>query len=100
MFVETDIEYKILTRHGLALRGDGNEEDSNFMQLLKLRVEDDERVSTWIWKKTDKYTSSDMQNEIIKVMALQVLREVALGIQNAPHYTIMVNETSDISNLI
>ena len=49
-------------------------------------------------EKTDKYTSLDMQNEIIKVMALQVLREVACGIQNAPHYTIMVDETSDISN--
>ena len=42
---------RFLNRQGLALHGDGNEEDSNFMQLMKLCAEDDERVSTWIWKR-------------------------------------------------
>ena len=89
---------RFLARQGLPLRGDGDEIDSNYMQLLKLRGEDDARVFEWLKRKTDKYTSSDMQNEMMKVMALQVLREVAMGIQNAPFYTIMVDETSDVSN--
>ena len=44
-----------LSRKGLPLRGDGDESNSNFSQLLKLRAEDDPRVSAWMEKKTDKY---------------------------------------------
>ncbi len=68
------------------------------MQLLKLRGEDDSRVFQWIKKKTDKYTSGDMQNEMIKVMALQVLQEVASSIHSASFVTLMVDETTDASN--
>ncbi len=50
-------------------------------------------------KKTDKYTSGDMQNEMIKVMALQVLQEVASSIHLASFVTLMVDETTDASNL-
>ena len=60
---------RFLARQALPLRGDGDESDSNFMQLLKLRGEDDARVFDWL---TDKYTSADMQNEMIRVMARQV----------------------------
>ncbi len=33
-----------LSRQGLALRRDGDESDSNFMQLITLRSEDDKRI--------------------------------------------------------
>ena len=49
-------------------------------------------------KKTDKYTSADMQNKVVKVMAMQVLREVVSALQNAVYYTVMVDETTDVSN--
>ncbi len=39
-----------LSREGLTLRGDGDESDSNFMQLFNLRSEDDERILDWIKK--------------------------------------------------
>ncbi len=42
---------RFLSRQGLALRGDGNESDSNFMQLINLCSEDDERILDWIKKK-------------------------------------------------
>ena len=35
---------RYLARQGLALRGDGDEQDENFMQLLKLKGEDDQAV--------------------------------------------------------
>ena len=89
---------KFLARQGLPLRGHGDEGDSNFHQLLKLRSEDDPRVKTWLSKKTDKYTSADVQNEMLKVMAMHVLRDVAASIQSAPFCTLMVDETTDISN--
>ena len=39
-----------------------------------------------------------MQNEILKVMALQVLQEVVASLHSTAFYTIMVYETIDISN--
>ena len=89
---------KFLARQGLPLRGHGDESDSNFHQLLKLRSEDDPRVKTWLSKKTEKYTSADVQNEMLNVMAVHVLRDVVASIQSAPFYALMVDETTDISN--
>ena len=52
----------------------------------------------WLKKKTNKYTSPEIQNEILKLMALQVLREVAANLHSTTFYTIMVDETTDVSN--
>ena len=82
----------------LAIRGHGDESDSNFIQLLKLLSVDDKRMGAWLNKKTDKYTAPDMQNEMLKVMALHVLRQVACLIQTAPFMSIMIDETTDVSN--
>jgi len=68
------------------------------MQLLKLRGEDDARVLDWFKRKTDKYTSADMENEMIKVMAFQILRKIAASLHTTPFYTIMSDETTDMSN--
>ena len=89
---------RFLAKQGLPLRGDGDELDSNYMQLLKLRGEDDSRVLDWLKRKTDKYTSPEMQNEMISVMAHVVLRQIASSIHSSPFYTIMVDETTDVSN--
>ncbi len=73
--------------------------DSNFLQLMKLRGEDDSRITGWLEKKTKKYTAPDMQNEILKTMALQVLRQVVESIHSAPFLTLMIDETTDVSNI-
>ena len=49
-------------------------------------------------RKTDKYTSADMQNEIMKVMALHILRNVAFSVRSSKFCTIMVDKTTDASN--
>lgn len=59
---------RFLARQGLALRGDGDESDSNFVQILKLRGEDDSKLLDWMKRKTNKYTSAEMQNEMLQVM--------------------------------
>ena len=70
-FLKVLSNVKFLARQGLPLRGHGDHEsDSNFLQLMKLRGEDDSRIVDWLKKKTDKYTAPDMQNEILKTMAL------------------------------
>ena len=85
-----------MARQSIAIRGDGD--DSNFIQLFKLRGEDDPKFAKWLEKKTDKYVSADIQNELLKVMGLQVLRDIATSLHSAEFYSIMVDETTDVSN--
>ncbi len=93
------LNYRFLARQGLAFRGDNDESDSNFMRLINLRSEDNVRLVDWIQQKTNKYTSGEIQNEMVKVMALRVLREIAASIQNTSFFTLMVDETTDASNV-
>ena len=39
-----------------------------------------------------------MQNEMLKVMALQILRDVAANIRNSTFFSIMADETTDKTN--
>lgn len=92
-----------LARQALPLRRywkkvEKSEADSNFYQLLKLRCDEDPSIAEWLQKKTFKFTSADIQNEMLKIMALRVLREIAQNIQNAAIYTIMADESSDVIN--
>ena len=57
---------RFLSRHGLALRGDVEGSDSNFMRLIYLRSEDNPKLVDWVHQKTDKYTCHDMQNEMVQ----------------------------------
>ena len=45
----------ILACQILALRGDGDESNSNYMQLLQLRGEDNPKVLEWLKHKNEKY---------------------------------------------
>lgn len=89
---------RFLARESCAVRGDGDESDGNFMQLLKLRGEDDPKVYEWIMKPTNKYTSHPIQNEMLKVMALEALRDIAARLHASQFYMIMADETTDVSN--
>ena len=72
--------------------------ESNFIQLLNLRACDDPKLVDWLKKKSDKYTSPDIQNEILQIMALEILRDIATNLQNAPFFTIMADEATDSAN--
>ena len=89
---------RFLARQACAIRGDGGESNSNFMQLFKLRGEDNPKVYEWMLKRTDKYTSHDMQNDMLKVMAHKVLRAINSKLHNACFFTLMADETTDASN--
>ena len=76
---------RFLARQGLAMRGDGaGEPDSNFLQLVQLRSEDGEdgKLADWMKRKSSKYTSHEIQNEMLQVMALRVLRQITLNLQS------------------
>ena len=86
---------RFLARQGFTFRGDGSESDSNFLQLLKLRGEEDPSIDEWLAQKANKYTSHEVQDEILKEMAHQILRQIATNLQSSPFLTIMADETTD-----
>ena len=78
-----------------------DETDLNFYQLLMLRGEDSDRpgLKAFQDKKQLKYTSIEIQNEMLDTMALQVLRDVAENLQSSSFFCFMVDETTDASNV-
>lgn len=95
-----------LARQGLALRGryhaaddleEGGESDSNFLQLLKLRGEDNPLILKWLEKSRDKFTCAEIQNEILSIMAKSISREIMSNVSGR-WFTIMVDETTDLNN--
>ncbi|KAL5499510.1 hypothetical protein EMCRGX_G010944 [Ephydatia muelleri] len=48
--------------------------------------------------KQDKYTSPQIQNELLQTMALSIIRDIALSIREAKYFTIMADEVTDASN--
>ena len=73
MFRRVLLEVRFLAQQGLSLRGHGEGTDSNFTQLLHLWAFNAPAVLTWMEKKTDRYMSSDIQNECLEIMALSIL---------------------------
>ena len=49
-------------------------------------------------KKVDKYCSPEIQNEILQLMSLSILRLIARNIQETDFFTVMADECADISN--
>ena len=97
MFLKILSSIRYLARQGLALRGDGDEQDGNFLQLLKLKGDDPVMID-WLKRKANKYTSHQNPNDILRIMAVNVLREVAVCLQQSPFITLMMDETTGISN--
>ena len=49
-------------------------------------------------RKDQNFTSSDIQDDILKEMSLSILRVIVDSIKNAGFHSIMVNETSNLSD--
>ena len=88
---------QFLDRQGLPLRGHDVLE-SNFIQLYKLHSIDDPSLTAWQKRKGDNYLSPSIQNEILQIMSLNVVREITSNIHNASFFALMVDECTDCSN--
>ncbi|XP_033123564.1 zinc finger MYM-type protein 1-like [Anneissia japonica] len=91
---------RFLARQGLALRGDGSDASSNLIQLLTLRADDQPDILQWIHKSACKHTSPENQNEMLKLMAHQVLRQILQQINSSPFFTVMADGNTDRSNRV
>ena len=94
---------RYLARQSLPIRGNWSEEsgsefNANFNQLLLLRCEGDPEMAKWLERKHFRYTSPLVQNEMLEVLALGIMREITANTQTAGIYTVMADETADISN--
>ncbi|XP_065650515.1 zinc finger MYM-type protein 1-like [Hydra vulgaris] len=88
-----------LCRQGLALRGDDDDQDGNLKQIVCMKAYSDTLLKDWLVKNYNVYTSAEIQNEIIQTISLQVLRKIMAELQSSPFLTIMIDETTDSSNI-
>ena len=89
---------RYLARQGLPFTGHGDENDANFKQLICIRAEDDPTFAKWLKEKNLSYTSPEIHNEILKDMSLSILQDVVNCIKNSDFFSILVDESSDVSN--
>lgn len=87
---------KYLTKQGIAIRGH-DDDGGNYIELLKLRQNDIKELETWLNRKKH-LTSHDIQNEMIDILAKSVLRKIVGDIQKNGIFSLIVDETRDISN--
>lgn len=86
---------KYLARQGLAIRG-ATHAESNLVQLLKLRSQNIESLSSWI-SRTTNWTHWDAQNEMLELLAKHIQREILNEIRENGVFSVMADETSDQS---
>ena len=87
---------RYLARQGLAFRGH-KENDGNLYQLLKLRADDVDGLELWL--SDGQYLSHDIVNELLEMMAHQLLRGLLQVIREAEWFALIADETRDISGM-
>ncbi|XP_011171898.1 zinc finger MYM-type protein 1-like [Solenopsis invicta] len=90
---------KLLALQGLSLRGIGSNERSNFNEILQARSEDILELRAWLHRKGHKWTSHDIQNEILELMASNIKQQNLKEIKAAHFFSLTLDETSDIARL-
>lgn len=90
---------KVLAKQGLPLRGINNDENSNFIQILKARAEDVSELESWLKRDGHKWLHHDVQNEILELMAAKVMAENLVEIRQAEFCALLLDETSDLSKM-
>ena len=88
---------RYLARQGLPLIAH-DDSQGNFMQLMMSKGRNNSKVRVWLEKKKEKYTDHHIQNEILKIMALFILRDIAKNIESGVYYTIIADEVTDAAN--
>ena len=86
---------RFLSRQGVAIRGDGNESDSNFHQFLLILSADNPELAQRLDKKKDKYTSPEIQNEVLKVMAILLSRSIVETVRSCKLFVLIADEEAD-----
>lgn len=89
----TSVEY--LARQALPFRGH-TEERGNFHQLVVLRGNESADLKSWIARKRS-YMSHEIQNEILQIMAYQILRAIMKDVSSSNWFALIADEATDAS---
>ena len=89
---------RYLRRQGIPLQGHDN--NDNFTQLLYLLGSNDKNIMDYLNRKVGhKHNHHNVQNELMNIMANQVLRQKLTIIREHKFFTMMADEGTDISNI-
>ncbi|KAF3846830.1 hypothetical protein F7725_003908, partial [Dissostichus mawsoni] len=90
---------RYLARQGLDFRGD-QKESGNLSQLLKYKATGDAELTSWLKGPLD-FTSPELQNELLKLMANTIIKEIVSEITSMPvvQFAIIIDGTQDISGV-
>lgn len=87
---------RFLMVQGLAVRGH-TDDNSNYHMLLDLVAEDNADLSSWLKRTKYKWLSHDVVDELGSIMANEVLQNLIERLKQSQYFSIIVDETSDIS---
>ena len=103
-YIASIIEVLLLcSKQEIAFRGhdecDTSLNRGNFREILGLVAGHDSVVEEWLshGPRNAKYTSPTIQNNILSIMATLVRRSICSAVQKTGYYSIMVDETKDLS---
>ncbi|KAH7968155.1 hypothetical protein HPB52_006376 [Rhipicephalus sanguineus] len=85
---------RYLCRTGQALLGH-TQQFGNLVDVLQERCEDVPALKTWLSRRDKWLSNSDIQNEIIKIMAHTLQREILEDIKVTPFFGIIADGTTD-----
>ena len=85
-----------MAQQELDARGDDDGE-SNFIQLMRLQSKTFPEPTDWLSKKTEIYTSYDVQNEIVNLMSNQIVTNLLKSVGNYI-FSVVCDEYMDVSN--
>lgn len=86
---------RYLCRTGQALQGQTKIE-GNLLDLLDERSQDVPALKKWL-EKRDRWLSSDIQNELVEIMAHSVQRGIIQDIRCSPFYGIIADGSTDVT---
>ena len=84
-----------LGQTGTAIRGKV-EEQGNFITWINRRAEDVPVLKKFLGNRLS-FLSHDIQNELLGLMANNILRQILLKVNKSPYFSIIVDETTDVS---
>jgi hypothetical protein len=98
----TALEKIITTLHYLARQGQsfrGHEDnEGNFKQLLRLGSSDSPELSSWLsHEQRNKWTSADVQNELLQIMSHSVVRNIVQEIAKSRFFASTADESTEIA---
>lgn len=94
---------RTLARQGLAFRGDNNEENGNFNQLVLLISRHNPTIKRWLDDKKFRkhnvtYLSHDSQNEFIDLLANETKNTIIEEVKKSDFFSVMADTTPDFSH--